>query len=142
MAYGDYPDLTYVKKILVIKLRQLGDVLLTGPVFSALKKHLPTAQIDAYVYSESIPILEGHPALRAVIGYDRNWKKGGGWSRLSKECMLLRRIRAEGYDLVINLTEGDRGAIAARSSGAAIRVGRKNRGYFLRIWPCTCYKRR
>lgn len=123
MGYGDYPDLTGVKKILVIKLRQLGDVLLTGPVFSALKQKLPAAQIDAYVYAESIPVLEGHPALHAILGYDRNWKKRGLFFRLAKEYALLQRIRNECYDLVINLTEGDRGAIAARYSGAAIRVG-------------------
>lgn len=35
MAYGDYPDLKGVKKILIVKLRHLGDVLLTGPVFAA-----------------------------------------------------------------------------------------------------------
>jgi hypothetical protein len=54
--YGGYPDLRFVKKILVIKLRQLGDVLLTSPVFSALKRQMPEAEIDAYVYSEAIPM--------------------------------------------------------------------------------------
>ncbi len=123
MSYGDYPDLSRVKKVLVIKLRQLGDVLLTGPVFSTLKKKLPTAQIDAYVYAESIPMLEGHPAIHTCIGYQRSWKKLGFFARLLKEWELLRQIRQEGYDLVINLTEGDRGALAARFSAAPIRVG-------------------
>ncbi len=132
MAYGDYPDLSGVKKVLVIKLRQLGDVLLTGPVFSVLQNKMPGAQIDAYVYSESIPMLEGHPAVRACLGYDRNWKKLGFWQRLTKEWALLRKIRKEGYDLVINLTEGDRGAIAARAASAKIRVGfdPKGKGLF------------
>jgi heptosyltransferase-3 len=121
--YGDYPDLTSVKKILVIKLRQLGDVLLTGPVFSALKSRMPAAQIDAYVYSESIPMLDGHPSLHECIGYDRSWKKGSFYQRILNELRVLRRIRAGRYDLVINLTEGDRGAVAAKISGAKIRVG-------------------
>ena len=38
MTYGDYPDLSKVKNVLVVKLRQLGDVLLTGPVFCSLEK--------------------------------------------------------------------------------------------------------
>jgi heptosyltransferase-3 len=123
MTYGDYPDLGNIKKILVVKLRQLGDVLLTGPVFSALKAKFPEAQIDAYIYSESYPMLEGHPAISNLIGYDRGWKKIGLLGRLKKEFTLLRSIRKEGYDLVINLTEGDRGALAARASRARIRVG-------------------
>lgn len=122
-SYGGYPDLRFVKKILIIKLRQLGDVLLTGPVFSALKNHMPEAEIDAYVYSEAIPMLEGHSAISQCLVYDRNWKKEGFFKKLWYEWKVLRRIRAEGYDLVINLTEGDRGAIAAKISRAKIRVG-------------------
>lgn len=128
MAYGNYPDLQNVKKVLVIKLRQLGDVLLTTPVFSSLKAHLPNAQIDAYVYTESFPLLEGHPAITNLIGYDRSWKKLSLLSRLRKEFALLRQIRHNNYDLVINLTEGDRGAIAALFSRAPIRVGLPPKG--------------
>lgn len=122
MSYGGYPDLKNVKKILVIKLRQLGDVLLTGPVFQALQNHLPQAKVDAYVYTESIPLLEGHPAIHHLIGYDR-LKKRSFFHTLWNEWALLRYIRGQKYDLVINLTEGDRGALAAFVSSAPIRVG-------------------
>ncbi len=71
MSYGDYPDLKNVKKILIVKMRQLGDVLLTGPVFTVLKTRLPDAVIDAYVYSESVPMLEGHPAIASFLSYER-----------------------------------------------------------------------
>ncbi len=128
MAYGDYPDLSGVKKILVIKLRQLGDVLVTGAVFRALKNRLPEAQIDAYVYTESFPMLEGHPGVDGLIGYDRNWKKLGLLRRLKKEWGLWWKIRRAGYDLVINLTEGDRGALASRAAKARIRVGFEPKG--------------
>ena len=123
MSYGDYPDLSGVKKILVIKLRQLGDVLLTGPVFRALKNRFPNGEIDAFIYSEGAPLIEDHPAISSVIGYDRLWKKKGLWTRIKNEWSILRRIRKKGYDLVINLTEGDRGAVLAKISKARIRVG-------------------
>jgi heptosyltransferase III len=123
MSYGNYPDLRSVERILVVKLRHLGDVLLTTPVFGALKKALPHARIDAYIYQEAFPMLEGHPALSEIIGYDRNWKKLGWLGRLRKEAEMLQRIRRKRYDLVINLTEGDRGALAARLSHAKVRVG-------------------
>ena len=123
LNYGDYPDLTDAKRILVIKLRHLGDVLLSTPVLSNLKKRFPDAEIDAYVWEECVPILEGHPAISHVIFHDRKWKKLPFVRRLVKEMGLLRKIRKKRYDLVINLTEGDRGAIAAFASGAKVKVG-------------------
>lgn len=123
ISYGNYPDLQGVKKILVVKLRHHGDVLLTSPLFSCLKRALPEAKIDAFLYSDTLPMLEGHPAIGGFILYDRR-KKEGSWARkIAYEVELLREVRRGGYDLVINLTEGDRGAIAARVSGAPFRVG-------------------
>ncbi len=123
MSYGNYPDLTNVKKILVIKLRHHGDVLLTSPVFSYLKSQLPSAAIDALIYHETAPMLEGHPAIRTLHLYDKKWKKQSFFKRWSSELSLLKAIRSQRYDLVINLTEGDRGAIASLASGARLRVG-------------------
>ncbi len=123
MSYGNYPDLTHVKKILVIKLRHLGDVLLSTPVFSLLKKTFPEAEIDAYIYAESLPMLEGHPGISGFILYDSKWKKCGFFSRMQKEFKILKKIRRSHYDLVVNLTEGDRGALAARVSKGDCRVG-------------------
>lgn len=123
MTYGNYPDLSLVKRILIIKMRHHGDVLLTSPLFTNLKKVLPDAQIDAFIYKDTLPMLEGHPAISEYLLYDREWKKLSIFKKIGKEITLLKKIRSAGYDLVINLTEGDRGAIAAKISGAKIRVG-------------------
>ncbi len=123
MAYGNYPDLSDVKRILVIKMRHLGDVLLTSPLFTNLKKAIPGAAIDAFIYKDSVPMLDGHPAISDYLLYDRDWKKLPFLKKVGKEIGLLREIRSRNYDLVINLTEGDRGAIAAMVSKAKYRVG-------------------
>lgn len=128
MTYGDYPDLAFCRKILVIKLRHLGDVLLATPVFHVLKRAFPAARVDAYLYEEAKPMLEGHPAIGHLMGYDRSWKKQSLFQRFKQEAALLRRIRHERYDLVLNLTEGDRGAIAAKVSQAPVRVGFDSKG--------------
>jgi heptosyltransferase-3 len=75
------------------------------------------------LYKDTIPMLEGHPAISRFYGYDRGWKKLGLFRKLAKEFSLLKKVRKEKYDMVINLTEGDRGALAALVSGATIRVG-------------------
>jgi heptosyltransferase-3 len=118
-----YPELKNVRRILVAKLRHHGDVLLTTPVFSHLKQQFPQARIDAYIYKETVPMLEGHPAIQALIVYDKGIKRKNKLQRLIYELKLLNKIRKQKYDLVINLTEGDRGALAAWVSGAQTRVG-------------------
>lgn len=123
MAYGNYPDLSLVKRILVVKMRHHGDVLLTSPVFSNLKQAIPYAEIDAFIYKDTLPMLEGHPGISQFLLYDRNWKKLSFLQRSFKELCLLKAIRKGRYDLVINLTEGDRGAIAAWVSKSRYRVG-------------------
>lgn len=117
------PDLSKVKKILVAKLRLQGDVLLTAPLFYHLKEALPEVEITALIYEETFPMLSGHHAVAHYLLYDKGWKKLGIWKRLWKELSLFWKIRQEKFDLVINLTEGDRGALAAFVSGAPLRVG-------------------
>ena len=104
-----------------MKLRHHGDVLLTSPFFTSLKRAYPTAQIDAYIYKETLPMLDGHPAIDRFHLYDKGWKKS--LARYLKEAKLLYQIRKSGYDLIFNLTEGDRGALAALVSGAKYRIG-------------------
>lgn len=123
MTYGNYPDLKGVRRALVIKMRHHGDVLLTSALFSNLKKAIPDAQIDAFIYKDTLPMLEGHPDIAGYLLYDRDWKKLSVFKKIVKEIELLKLIRTKQYDLVINLTEGDRGAIAAMVSGSKIRVG-------------------
>jgi heptosyltransferase III len=116
-------DFKSVKKILVVRMRHLGDVLLTSPVFTALKKEMPEAAIDVLINQESLPMLEGHPAITDYLLYDRSYKKCSFLKKIIYELKLLLRIRRKNYDLVLNLTEGDRGALVAFVSGARWRVG-------------------
>ena len=116
-------DFFKIKRVLVAKLRHHGDVLLSSPVFSILSERFPHLEIDAYIYKETFPMLEGHPGISDFILYDKDWKKLPFYKRNFQEMKLLKRIRKGRYDLVINLTEGDRGAIAAKVSRASYAVG-------------------
>lgn len=116
-------DFTLIKRVLIAKLRHHGDVLLSSPVFSILKEYYPHLEIDAYIYQETLPMLEGHPAISKFLLYDKSWKKLPKYCRFLREWGILRAIRGSSYDLVINLTEGDRGALAAKISGASYAIG-------------------
>jgi len=73
----DPVDAAVVRRVLVTKLRHHGDVLLASPVFTVLARALPAAEIDALVYRETAPMLEGHPAIAALHTIDRGWKHQG-----------------------------------------------------------------
>lgn len=103
-----------LSRVLVIKLRHHGDVLLTAPVLSALKRVAPQAEIDALVYADTAPMVAGHPALSRLHTIDRNWKKLGVLRQAGAEGALLRALRGRRYDLVIHLSVHTRGAWLTR----------------------------
>lgn len=118
----DEVDLNAVRRVLVTKLRHHGDVLLASPVFSVLKNHGPHLEIDALVYAETAPMLQGHPAVSRVFGIDRGWKALGWLDQAQQEWNLLQQLRSREYDLLIHLTEHPRGAWLARLLGPRYRV--------------------
>lgn len=120
---ADAIPLDQIRRILVIKLRHHGDVLLTSPVFSILKRYAPQAELHALVYGDTAPMLTLHPAIAEVLCIERSWKNLGLVDRLRAEAHLFTTLRAARYDLIIHLTEHWRGAWLARLLGAAWSVG-------------------
>ncbi|MDO8281048.1 MAG: putative lipopolysaccharide heptosyltransferase III [Thermodesulfovibrionia bacterium] len=114
-----------VKKILVIKLRHIGDVLLTVPVFRALKKAFPGAEISALINSGTEAVLHGNPLIDRIISFDRNIKGLPTLRRIAGEARFLNRLRSEDFDMTVDLTGGDRAAVASFFSGARYRIGWK-----------------
>ena len=110
----DAIPLREVKRVLVIKLRHHGDVLLSSPVFSALKLAAPQVEIDALVYADTAEMLSLHPAISRVFEVDRKAKQKGAMHQLKSELDLLAGLRARSYDLILHLTEHWRGAWLSR----------------------------
>jgi heptosyltransferase III len=110
----DAIDPSQLQRVLVIKLRHHGDVLLTSPVFQVLKNHCPTVELDALVYEDTAPMLAGHPAIHTLHTINRQWKKQGLLAQTRAEWHLLRQLRARRYDLIIHLTNHKRGAWLTR----------------------------
>jgi lipopolysaccharide heptosyltransferase II len=107
-------DLSKVEKILVIKLRAIGDVLLSTPVIKNLKNNFPNASIDFLTEPQSTDILKGNSYLNDVIIFGRKEK---GYLR------FLNSLKKRKYDLVIDLFCNPRSAQMAFSTRATYRVG-------------------
>lgn len=111
------------RNILVIKLRNIGDVLLSSPVARQLKESYPQSKVSFLVNAGTESMLTLNPHVDEVIVFDRNWKRLPFFRRSLRELAFARKIREAGYDLVLNLTEGDRGAFLALMGRNACRIG-------------------
>lgn len=132
----DAIDFSVLHRVLVIKLRHHGDVLLSSPVFSVLKKHAPHLEIDALVYRDTAEMLSLHPAISQLHTIDRKWKSAGVLVQAKAEWQLLSALRARHYDLIIHLTEHNRGAWIKRLTKAKYGVTKRLPGQG-RAWQNT-----
>ena len=130
----DAIDLARVKRVLIIKLRHFGDVLLTSPVFTVLENEIPGVEIDALVYAETSPMLAGHPSLSQLHCIDKNWKKQSIKTQWLHERQLLKNLRSRQYDLIIHLTEHARGARLVRRLKPTYAVAQSYPGKRGRWW--------
>jgi predicted lipopolysaccharide heptosyltransferase III len=113
------PD-TVFSRILVVKLRYVGDVLLATPVLSRLREGFPKAHLTMLVNPGTDGVVRGHPALDDVMVAERG--------NLSRQWRFVRELRRRRFDLVIDLTDSDRSAVLSRLSGAPVRLGYNSEG--------------
>ncbi|MDA9031045.1 putative lipopolysaccharide heptosyltransferase III [Candidatus Pseudothioglobus singularis] len=120
-------------KILLLKFRNIGDVLLTTPLVKNIKNSYPNALIDFAVNKGTEHMITLNPNLNKIITYNREDIRSLPFlKRIWREIQFVRSFKKENYDLVINLTDGDRGDIISWYSQALIRVGYKSKKSFFK----------
>lgn len=126
-------DWTKVERVLVVKLRSIGDTVLATPSLIALRRFLPNAQIDVLLEDWVAPLLVDwdvvHDAIDNVIPVPtRNSEKVEGGQLSAVELMFSRSIyawtlRKTRYDVAFNLHGGTTGTFFTAASRAQHRVG-------------------
>lgn len=124
-------------RILVIKFRNIGDVLLTTPLISALKR--AGHEVTFLVKEGTELILEGHPDINTLLTYPARLNHQNSLRYRRREWQFLQNLQARKFDLAINTTEGDRGIITAKLAGSRkIRgIYRENRNPRFHKWLLT-----
>jgi heptosyltransferase-3 len=117
-------DRSTITKILVLKLRAIGDVVLSTVVLRNLRLAFPGAQIDFLTERSSREVVEGNPDINTILEFDHRRDSGVG---------LIWTVRRRKYDLVIDLFGNPRTAIVTLFSGARYRVGYRFK------WRQYCY---
>jgi heptosyltransferase-3 len=115
MSKGQSPiDWQDVNRVLVIRLRSIGDTVLSTPSLIALRRFLPDAQIDVLLEGWVAPLLEDFDAVDNVVAMGKG---------TSERLRTAWQIRRKNYDVVFNLHGGTTATLLARASGARHRVG-------------------
>jgi lipopolysaccharide heptosyltransferase II len=106
-------------KILLVRLRLIGDVVFTTPAIGALRRRFPDARLTYLVEPPAEPVVRHHPALNDIIVAERP----RGVARLACDLRLARRLRAEHFDVAIDFHGGPRSGLLTWASGAPQRIG-------------------
>jgi heptosyltransferase-3 len=110
-----------VRKVLLVRLRSIGDTVLATPSVAALKRFLPNVAVDVLVEDWVAPLLDHHPQIGKVVVLER----GGFVAR----ARAARELRSADYDVVYNLHGGTTATFLTRATGARHRVGYKTYQY-------------
>jgi heptosyltransferase-2 len=114
-------------RIVVAQTSFLGDVVLSTPVFAAVKRHDPTAHLTVLVRPETAGILEGHPHVDAVLTDDKRGRERGLGS-----LRVLRKLRDGRFDVALALHKSLRTAWLLAAARIPRRIGfRQSAGWFL-----------
>lgn len=114
-------DWSKVQKVLLVRMRSIGDTVLATPSLFALKRFLPNVKVDILVEDWVAPLLNNHQHVDDVVVLER----GGFMTR----ARMARELRAANYDVVYNLHGGTTATFLTRATGARHRVGFKSYQY-------------
>ncbi|MFW6035949.1 MAG: lipopolysaccharide heptosyltransferase II [Halothermotrichaceae bacterium] len=118
--------LLQAKKIIILDLLYLGDLIFATPFFRNLRNNVPNARIDIIVNSNFSEILEGNPYLDNIISYNKKYKT-------MESIHFARNVAKNRYDLGLNIHGNWRTALLMRliNPDYSIGFGGKGRGIFL-----------
>jgi len=106
-----------VKEILVIQIKQIGDCILTEPVFRALREKFPGCRTSFVVSRAFSEIFENNPYIDEIIHYD-----------FKKPFAELLNIRKKKYDIVMDFLGNPRSRALALFSRAPLKLGFTKKG--------------
>ena len=130
-----------VRRLLVRVPNWVGDVVHSLPALAALRAHFPQAELTVLVRGEAGTILRHHPAVDRMVQYHG----GRGWGQLRQLRTTAARLRREGYDFSVALTNSLESAVLFWWAGIPRRYGydTDGRGWLLTDpQPCPAETRR
>jgi ADP-heptose:LPS heptosyltransferase len=113
------PELPVGARILILRLRSIGDIILLTPTLRLLKDWRPDLRISVMVESRFRELLLGNPAVEEILTPG----EGAGARNLLARLAVIRELRRRSFALCVNLHGGPTSRLFARWSNAPWRVG-------------------
>jgi len=113
------------RHVLVVRTDRLGDMIVTTPLFTAIKRARPDCRLTVLASAAGAEVARAHPAVDAVE-VDPIQAKGSGWRGTLRLARRLRRLRC---DAAVVVHSKHRLAAAVWLAGIPVRVGPGQRGY-------------
>jgi heptosyltransferase-2 len=119
------PEVTDPRSILLVQLDHLGDAVLTSPMLPRLRASYPDARIDVLASPSNRAVFAADPHVDRVIVAEKNWfeRRPAAWSLGSAVWTLGRSLRADRYDLGIDVRGDVLTVIVLALAGVRRRVG-------------------
>jgi heptosyltransferase-1 len=114
-------ELPRPRKILLIRLRRVGDIVMTTPAVALLRSFLPDSSLTYLIEEPYRRLVEGLPAVDRVMAVPAKQDRRSFLG-------LLREVRRERFDAVLDFHGGPRASWITAFSGAGIKVGFAIRG--------------
>ncbi len=109
-------------RILLSRLKFIGDVVLTTPVIRAVRQKYPEAFIAYLGEKNAASLLEHNPCLDEVIPFDL------AKPALFEQPRVMRLLRQKKFDAFVDFFSNPRTALLAAASGARVRIGKDVKG--------------
>lgn len=106
-------------KILLIRLRLIGDVVFTTPALRGIREAFPEAHLTYLVEPAAEPVVRWNPHIDEV----RVVPRVRGWRRPFADLQLAAALRRERFDVVVDFHGGPRASWLAWATGARRRIG-------------------
>ncbi len=112
------------RRILLIKLSAVGDVVHTIPVLNKLRRRYPAARIDWLVTPAIADLIRHHPAVSNTVLFMRDdWSAPWRPAALQRVAKLAAELRRARYDLIVDMHGQFRTAFFTLAAGAPVRIG-------------------
>ncbi len=106
----------FPRRICVVMLSALGDVVHALPVVTAIKRHAPGTHLTWILQPGPAALVRGHPAVDEIVEFERR----RGWRGFAA---LRRRLRAMPFDLVLDLQPYFKAGLITWMARAPIKLG-------------------
>lgn len=109
-------NLKNMKKILVIDLLYMGDLIFATPFFRQLRKNYPDSKIDFIVNSNFYDLMKNTPYFNNIYAYNKNWSIKESWN-------FAKKLKKKNYDLGINIHGNWRSVLLMHLIDADYNIG-------------------